>query len=115
MDFFLLLVGFSRCNSYPNVYILRQEVALLFLDFYVDDLIVTRTTSSIVASIKNTLHDRFSLIDLGLLHYFIRIEITQSSFGTSLAQPKYAIDLLVHFHMADCNPAPTPFLSRFKP
>jgi hypothetical protein len=114
MDSFLLSVGFSRCHSDLNVYILRQEDALLFLALYVDDLIVTGSTSSIIASIKIALHDRFSMTDLGLLHYFLRIEITQSSSGISLVQPKYALDLLACFHMVDCKPALTPFLSRVK-
>jgi hypothetical protein len=114
MESFLLLVGFSRCHSDSNVYILRQEDALLFLALYVDDLIVTGSTSSIIASIKITLHDMFSMTELGLLHYFLRIEITWSSSRISLAQPKYALDLLAHFHMVDCKLALTPFLSRVK-
>jgi hypothetical protein len=98
--------------SHINVYILRQEDALLFLALHVDDLIVTESTSSIIASIKTTLHDRFSMTNLGLLHYFIGFDITQSSSRISLVQPKYALDLLACFHIVDCNPALIPFFSR---
>ena len=34
--------------------------------------------------------------------------------GIFLSQPKYAIDLLAHFHMSNCKPAPTPFQSSVK-
>ena len=34
--------------------------------------------------------------------------------GILLSQPKYAIDLLAHFHMSECKPAPTPFQSDVK-
>lgn len=75
MDPFLLLIGFSRCHSDPNVCILRQGDALLFLGLYVDNLIVTRSTSSIIACVKIDLHDRLAMTGLGLLHYFLGIEI----------------------------------------
>ena len=76
----------------------------------VDDFIIVGSTSFIIASVKTSLQDRFSMIDLGLLHYFLGIEITQSLAGITLSQPKYALDLLSQFHMRDCKPAPTPFL-----
>jgi hypothetical protein len=85
MNSFLLLIGFSRCHSDMNVYILRQEDACLFLALYVDDLIITESTSFIIASVKISLHDKFSMTKLGLLHYFPGIEITQSSWDLSCA------------------------------
>ena len=114
MDSFLLLVGFTRCHSDSNVYILQKDDSHLILLLYVDDLIITGSTSSIIASVKTSLQDRFAMTDLGLLHYFLGIDITQSTSGISLSQPKYAFDLLSRFHMSDCKPAPTPFLSGVK-
>ena len=52
------------------------------------------------------------MTDLGLLHYFLGIEIFQSPSGITITQ--YALDLLSRFHMADCKPSPTPFLSGVK-
>ena len=114
IDSFLLLVGFTRCHSDSNVYILHSDDAHLLLVLYVDELIITGSTSFIIDSVKTSLQDRFSMTDLGLLHYFLGIEITQSSVGITLSQPKYALDLLSRFHMSDCKPAPTPFLSSVK-
>ena len=51
---------------------------------------------------------------MGLLHYFLSIELTQSSAGITLSQPKYALDFLSRFCMSDCKPTPTPFLSGVK-
>lgn len=86
----------------------------MILVLYVDDLIITGSTASIISKVKSALHDRLAMTDLGLLHYFLRIEISQSPFGIALSQPKYALDLLACFHMADCKPRPTPFLSGVK-
>ena len=55
MDSFLLSVGFTRCHSNSNVYILRSDDAHLLLVLYVDDLIITGSTSSIIASVKTSL------------------------------------------------------------
>ena len=54
------------------------------------------------------------MMELGLLHYFLGIEIQQSSSGITLSQPKYALDLLAQFHMSDCKVVSTPFLSSVK-
>lgn len=51
------------------------------------------------------------MTDLGLLHYFLGLQVIQSSDGISLYQQKYALDMLQCFGMLDCKPAPTPFQS----
>ncbi|GLJ23273.1 hypothetical protein SUGI_0440310 [Cryptomeria japonica] len=73
MDSFLLLVGFTRCHSDPNVYILQQDDSHLILVLYVDDLIIIGSTTSIISRVKSALHDRFAMTDLGLFHYFLVI------------------------------------------
>lgn len=52
--------------------------------------------------------------DLGLLHYFLGIQISQFDSGIVISQPKYALDLFDQFHMFDCKYSPTPFLSGVK-
>eukprot|EP00253_Pinus_taeda_P013728 PITA_13728 len=54
------------------------------------------------------------MTDLGHLHYFLGLQVLQSKEGISLSQSNYAYDLLRHFHMEDCKPAPSPFQSRAK-
>eukprot|EP00253_Pinus_taeda_P031567 PITA_31567 len=54
------------------------------------------------------------MTDLGHLQYFLGLQILQSKEGISLSQSKYACDLLRHFHMEDCKPAPSPFQTEAK-
>lgn len=54
------------------------------------------------------------MTDLGHLHYFLGLQVLQSKEGISLSQSKYVCDLLGHFHMEDCKPTPSPFLSGSK-
>lgn len=49
------------------------------------------------------------MTDLGLLHYFLGLQVIQSSDGISILQQKYALDMLHRFDMLACKPVPTPF------
>lgn len=111
MDSFLLSQNFERCKSDPNVYMLRTHDSLLILVLYVDDLLITGSSASNIVAVKRALHDRFLMTDMGPLHLFLGLEFSQDAISIKLSQAKYARDLLERFHMIDCKPAPTPFLS----
>jgi hypothetical protein len=111
---YLLSQKFVRCKSYPNVYILKTADSLLLLVVYVDDLLITVCSTSVIATVKRILHDMFLMMDTGLLHFFLGLEISQDASGIKLSQAKYARDLLERFHMTDYKSAPTPFLSGVK-
>jgi hypothetical protein len=90
---------------------LRMVDSLLLLVLYVDDLLIIGFLTSTIVAIKRILHDRLLMMDMGLLHFFLGLEIKQDASGIKLSQAKYARDLLERFHMTDCKSAPTPFLS----
>ena len=46
--------------------------------------------------------------------YFLGLQFLQSKEVISLSQSMYAYDVLHHFHMEECKPAPSPFQSRAK-
>jgi hypothetical protein len=76
MDSFLLSIGFIRCKSDLNVYFLQHDDSLFLILLYVYDLLMTRNLTSVINSAKSTLHDRFSMTNLGLLHYFLGLEVS---------------------------------------
>ena len=49
------------------------------------------------------------MTDLGLLHYFLGLQIWHMEDGMFLSQLEYATDPLAHFHMSDCKYDPMPF------
>jgi hypothetical protein len=114
MDSYLLSQNFVRCKSDPNVYMLKTADSLLFLVLYVDDLLITGCSTSAIAAVKRILHDRFLMTNMGPLHFFLGLEISQDASSIKLSQAKYARDLLERFHMIDCKSTPTPFLSGVK-
>jgi hypothetical protein len=93
---------------------LRTIDSLLLLVLYVDDLLITGCSTSMIATVKRILHDRFLMTDMGPLHFFLGLEISQDASGIKFSQAQYARDILERFHMTDCKSAPTPFLSGVK-
>ena len=85
MDSFLLSIGFIRCKSDLKVYLLQHNDSLLMIVLYVGDLLMTVNLTSAIDLEKSTLHDRFSMIDLGLFHYFLGLEVSQYTSGIKMA------------------------------
>ena len=104
MDAFLLSQNFQRCISDPNVYLQQHDGHIIIIFLYVDDLLITGSTAASISTIKTALHNAFEMSDLGL-------EIEQNYDGIMVTQSKYILDLLFKFKMAECRPAPFPFLS----
>ena len=86
MDSFLLSTGFTHCHSDPTVYIQCLGDEILILILYVDDLILIGSSSSMLQDVKCALMDQFEMTDLGLLHYFLGLQIDQSPTGIFVYQ-----------------------------
>jgi hypothetical protein len=71
MKSYLLSQNFVHCNSDPNFYMFRMVDSLLLLFLYVDDLLIIDCSNSAIVAVKRILHDRFLMIAVGLLHFFL--------------------------------------------
>lgn len=81
----------------------------LVLLLYVDDILLTRDSQTMVNELLKALNDRFFMKDLGKLKYFLGIQIEENGSGLFLHQEAYASDILHQASMSDCNPTmPTP-------
>nr|GEV67870.1 ribonuclease H-like domain-containing protein [Tanacetum cinerariifolium] len=58
--------------------------------------------------IITSLHQRFSMTDLGSLNYFVGISVMRDSPGMFLSQRKYTTEILEQAHMVGCNSSRTP-------
>ena len=52
--------------------------------------------------------------DIGLLHYFLGMEVWQEDGHIFLGQGKYVVDILKRFQMKDCRPINTPMTTNWK-
>ena len=57
---------------------------------------------------KKKLAEEFKMKDLGLMHYFLGLEVWQSPQAIFLNQGKYVVELLKIFDMLDCKAMATP-------
>ncbi|XP_039136417.1 uncharacterized mitochondrial protein AtMg00810-like [Dioscorea cayenensis subsp. rotundata] len=61
-----------------------------------------------VDEFKQRLMNTFEMIDFGLPHYFLGLEVKQEMEGVFILQKRYAEELLKRFHMVNCNNIVTP-------
>jgi hypothetical protein len=69
---------------------------------YVDDLFITGA-EDLIAECKLGLASEFEMSDIGLMHYFLGMEVWQEEGHIFLGQGKYAADILSRFQMEDCR------------
>ncbi|GJV37713.1 ribonuclease H-like domain-containing protein [Tanacetum coccineum] len=86
--------------------VLGTDTAYLLL--YVDDIVPTASSESLLQQIIRSLHQEFAMTYLGSLNYFLGISVTCDSSGLFLSQKKYAIEILDRAHMDNYNPSRTP-------
>jgi hypothetical protein len=86
----------------------------IFLLLYVDDIIVASSSASAIFDLLAALQNDLALKDLGSLHYFLGIEVTQARDGLQLSQKKYTNDLLQRIGMVSCKPVSTPLATSTK-
>jgi hypothetical protein len=81
---------------------------------YIDDLVITGTSCDDIKQFKLEMAAVFKMSDLGLLHYYLGIEVKQGASGISLSQGAYAAKILERSGMARCNPYQVPMETRLK-
>lgn len=83
---FLLAKGFFSSTADPSLFIKHSGHQVLVLILYVDDMLVTGSSSAMLMEFIATLKAEFAMTDLGLVHYFLGIEITRTNTGLFLSQ-----------------------------
>ncbi|KAH9781356.1 hypothetical protein KPL71_008429 [Citrus sinensis] len=73
-----------------------------------DDLIYTGNDRVMFEKFKESVMLEFDVTDLGLLHYFLGLEVIQSDAGNFICQKKYVEEILERFQMKNCNSVTTP-------
>ncbi|CAM8937311.1 unnamed protein product [Rhodiola kirilowii] len=104
----LLAFGFHRSLNDYSLFTLERGSDFILLLVYVDDVILTGTSQLLIDEIKSYIHQLFKIKDLGVLKYFLGLEVARSHDGIFLHQRKYALELLESSNLIDCKPVKTP-------
>ena len=82
---------------------------------YVDDIIITGSSSTVVTDLISTLSSFFALKDLGPLHHFLGIQVSTTHHGNMhLSQNQYIKDLLRRMNMLHAKSQPTHMTSSIR-
>jgi hypothetical protein len=84
--------------------------APVILLLYVNDLFLTGA-KSLITQCKKELASKFDMKDLGLVHYYLGLEVWQKHGEIFLGQGKYAVKILQKFGMMDCKSMATPMIT----
>ncbi|GJX41218.1 ribonuclease H-like domain-containing protein [Tanacetum coccineum] len=105
---FITRVGFQHSKTDASLFVYRQGSDIAYLLLYVDDIVLTASSATLLQRIITLLHSEFAMTDLGSLNYFLGISAQRSPSGLFLSQSKFAEEILERAHMEHCNPCKTP-------
>ena len=88
----------------------KSDAGIILLVVYVDDIVITGDDNEGILNLKSFLHTKFHTKDLGLLKYFLGVEVAKSEKGTFLSQRKYVLDLLAETGKIGAKPRSTPMI-----
>jgi len=100
----LLEYGFVRSYTDYSLFTYKKRDSYMELLVYMDDLILTGNNAATCAEFKIYLNNCFHIKDLGLLKYFLGIEVVQNPKGLFLSQRKYALEIIDECGLLGANP-----------
>jgi len=111
---YISTLGFAASVSDTSLFVYKEGGHFAYLLLYVDDIVLTASSTALLHRITERLHSEFAMTDLGDLHHFLGISVTHSTDGLFLSQRQYAVDLLQRAGMAECHSTATPVDTRSK-
>jgi Reverse transcriptase (RNA-dependent DNA polymerase) len=110
---------FIQCPYEHALYVKKEKGKLLFVALYVDDLVFMGDNEKMIKYFKETMTQEFEMTDLGLMKYFLGLEVRQGKYGIFISQKAYAKVILKKNKMEECNLVVTPMelgtkLSKFE-
>ena len=80
----------------------------MYMLVYVDDIVLTGNNSQTIDQVVHNLSKSFAIQDLGVLSYFLGVEIHYQTDSSLLSQRKCILDLLQRAGLSSSKPVPSP-------
>ncbi|GKE05378.1 ribonuclease H-like domain-containing protein [Tanacetum coccineum] len=100
--------GFVQSKFDYSLYIKQTDDVFVALLVYVDDFIITGNSLDEIENFKLFLKSNFMIKDLGIIKYFLGIEVLDNSNGICMTQRKYCLELIHEFGLLAAKPVTTP-------
>ncbi|XP_057251676.1 uncharacterized mitochondrial protein AtMg00810-like [Beta vulgaris subsp. vulgaris] len=105
-DIEMLLILIITSNH--SLFIYRHGNSMAYLLLYVDDIVLTASSDTLLRSIITKLSSKFAMKDMGALSYFLGIAVNRHACGLFLSQQKYATEIIERAGMSACKTSSTP-------
>ncbi|KAG7593962.1 GAG-pre-integrase domain [Arabidopsis thaliana x Arabidopsis arenosa] len=106
--------GFVRSHKDNSLFAYTRGSVVLHVLVYVDDLIVCGNDSAVITSFKAYLSRCFKMKDLGVLKYFLGLEVARGKDGIFLSQRKYCLDIIEECGLSGSRPVYSPLEQNHK-
>ncbi|GKF02232.1 ribonuclease H-like domain-containing protein, partial [Tanacetum coccineum] len=104
---FVTCIGFQHRKTDASLFVFHRGSDIAYLLLYVDDIVLTASSTALLRHIITLLHSEFAMTDLGSLYYFLGIFTQRSTSRLFLSQSKFTEEILEQAHMHHCNPCQT--------
>ncbi|CAH9135713.1 unnamed protein product [Cuscuta epithymum] len=108
LDACLIEMEFEKSKNEATLYVKELNQDILIVSVYVDDLLITGSSIKMIDQFKSEMKKKFDMSDLGLMSYFLGLEVVQMDCGILIHQRKFATEVLKKFAMSECKPIGTP-------
>jgi hypothetical protein len=102
--------GFKRGTTDNNLYIKTEDIDLLIVLVYVDDIIFGCNKDSLVQWFASAMESEFEMSMKGELSFFLGLQITQRPERMFISQEKYLREMMKRFQMEDSKLVGTPMV-----
>jgi hypothetical protein len=104
---YLTTLGWIEAKSHTSLFIFHHGSDTVYLLLYVDNIILTASSTELLCHTINALQREFTMKDLRQLHHFLSITVESHPDGLFLHQRTYTLDILKRAVMANCKPCMT--------
>lgn len=91
---FLISLGFVQSRHDHSLFTMITASSFIAALIYVDDILMTGDSISVMDTVKQALHAKFTIKDLGVATYFLGMEIYKTPTGIFINQRKYILDII---------------------
>ena len=98
----------QKSKSDHSIFYKNISSRIIVSVMYVNDIVITESDSKGISSLKSFLHNQIHIKDLGMLKYFLGVEVMRSKQGILLSQRRYVLYMLSKTGKLGAKPCSTP-------
>ena len=103
IDTYFLENNFQTSKSEATLYVKKEHDSVIIGCLYVDDLLFTGNDVKMMQNFMQDVMQIYEMSDIGLLNYFLGIEVSQVKEGIFISQKNYTKNILQNYYPDSCK------------